>query len=324
MPEDVDETELSEDESDEAEPEDPLVTHLFEQLEDMRQKLYQAEMRCAVIESETREEVTREMEGRMRAMERMFSERVIFDAEQNEAKIDSKIDLVNRAMMISTKRMSQDQDDSVGEVEDQLISFGQESNIFLDDDHYIDCGINDHDSNEENTLSDSKLSEQEESGDACFQAQSDEWVPSDDGANSSESSMSRSRPTRSRARRTSSAQRRGRSSASAGIAVRGSIGKENSERAVTAGTRPSCARKTPILCVRSEDDASWNSILQFEAPNKQPQNTSKQLITTTAITESSNGTAMMKAEKTGEGLVIPHNGPRGAIISVMGVALDEA
>lgn len=34
-------------------------------------------MRCAIIEAETREEVMREMEERMRSMERMYSKRLM-------------------------------------------------------------------------------------------------------------------------------------------------------------------------------------------------------------------------------------------------------
>lgn len=34
-------------------------------------------MRCAIVEAETREEVMREMEGRMRSMEAMYSRRLM-------------------------------------------------------------------------------------------------------------------------------------------------------------------------------------------------------------------------------------------------------
>jgi kinesin family protein 20 len=40
-------------------------------------QLFEAEMRCAIIEAETREEVMREMEERMRIMERMYSKRLM-------------------------------------------------------------------------------------------------------------------------------------------------------------------------------------------------------------------------------------------------------
>ena len=40
-------------------------------------QLYEAELRCAMIESETREEVAQEMEARMEKMEKMHSQRVL-------------------------------------------------------------------------------------------------------------------------------------------------------------------------------------------------------------------------------------------------------
>lgn len=69
-------------------------------------------MRCAIIEAETREEVMREMEDRMRNMEVMYSRRLmtevsylLFDIlklimlqlEQNELKTDAKIDMLHQA-----------------------------------------------------------------------------------------------------------------------------------------------------------------------------------------------------------------------------------
>ena len=40
-------------------------------------QLFEAEMRCAVIEAETREEVMHEMEERMRSIEQMYSRRLM-------------------------------------------------------------------------------------------------------------------------------------------------------------------------------------------------------------------------------------------------------
>jgi len=72
-----------------------MVEALFEQLQDMREKvidskfvelnksltrlpkLSDAEMRAAVIESETRDEVIKEMEDRMNMMERMYAKRLM-------------------------------------------------------------------------------------------------------------------------------------------------------------------------------------------------------------------------------------------------------
>jgi kinesin family protein 20 len=46
------------------------------QLNYLLHQLYESEMRCAVIEAETREEVMREMEERMLNMERVFARRL--------------------------------------------------------------------------------------------------------------------------------------------------------------------------------------------------------------------------------------------------------
>ena len=88
---------------------------LFDEVENLRLQLYEAEMRCALLEAETREEVMREMEERMRKMEEMYSRRItseVFSAplvldclltygkyqwEQNELKTDAKIDMLHRS-----------------------------------------------------------------------------------------------------------------------------------------------------------------------------------------------------------------------------------
>jgi len=78
------------------EPLNPLIDALFDEVEDLRLKvrliffirkiilwtvsavqLFEAEMRCALTEAETREEVMREMEERMRIMEEKYSRRLM-------------------------------------------------------------------------------------------------------------------------------------------------------------------------------------------------------------------------------------------------------
>ena len=54
----------------------PPIGQLFNALENICQ-LFEAEMRCAIIEAETREEVMHEMEGHMRSMEAMHSRRLM-------------------------------------------------------------------------------------------------------------------------------------------------------------------------------------------------------------------------------------------------------
>ncbi|KAG6866876.1 hypothetical protein C0991_008813 [Blastosporella zonata] len=91
------EDEPKEDESDDEEPINPLVDALFDQVEELRMQLFESEMRCAVIEAETREEVMREMEERMRNMEEIYSRRLEKELEQNELKTDAKIDMLHQS-----------------------------------------------------------------------------------------------------------------------------------------------------------------------------------------------------------------------------------
>ena len=66
------------DEDDEEdEPINPLVDTLFDEIEALRAQLFEAEMRCAIIEADTREEVMQEMEERMRTMEKTFNRRLM-------------------------------------------------------------------------------------------------------------------------------------------------------------------------------------------------------------------------------------------------------
>ncbi len=79
---------------DDDEPINPLVDALFDEIEKLRTQvrhfiyhfircdrycfqLYEAEMRCAITEAETREEVMHEMEERMQSMEAMHSRRLM-------------------------------------------------------------------------------------------------------------------------------------------------------------------------------------------------------------------------------------------------------
>ncbi|KAI8995443.1 P-loop containing nucleoside triphosphate hydrolase protein [Trametes punicea] len=83
------------------EPINPLVNALFDEIEDLRMQLYDAHIRCALIEAETREEVMVEMEERMRSMEEMFTRRLMRVMEHNEEKMDAKLDMIQRSRMLS-------------------------------------------------------------------------------------------------------------------------------------------------------------------------------------------------------------------------------
>ncbi|KAI0639063.1 kinesin-domain-containing protein [Trametes polyzona] len=83
------------------EPINPLVNALFDEIEELRMQLYDAHIRCALIEAETREEVMVEMEERMRSMEDMFARRLMRVMEHNEEKMDAKLDMIQRSRMLS-------------------------------------------------------------------------------------------------------------------------------------------------------------------------------------------------------------------------------
>ncbi len=64
-------------------------------------KLFESELRSAIIEAETREEVMQEMEGRMLQIEKTFRRRLEKEQEQNEMKMDAKIDMIQRVGLLS-------------------------------------------------------------------------------------------------------------------------------------------------------------------------------------------------------------------------------
>ncbi|KAG5728561.1 Kinesin-like protein KIF20B [Termitomyces sp. T112] len=129
---------LEEDEPDDGqatddEPINPLVDALFDEIENLRLQLFESEMQRAIIEAETREEVMREMEARMRSMEEMYSRRLMKELEQNELKTDAKIDMLHRSGLFASpvKRQivrrppSENSEDEAG-VEMSLVDHGQD------------------------------------------------------------------------------------------------------------------------------------------------------------------------------------------------------
>ncbi|KAI0359037.1 kinesin-domain-containing protein [Trametes cingulata] len=70
------------------EPINPLVNALFDEIEELRMQLYEAHIRCALIEAETREED-------------MFARRLMRVMEHNEEKMDAKLDMIQRSRMLS-------------------------------------------------------------------------------------------------------------------------------------------------------------------------------------------------------------------------------
>ncbi|KZW02618.1 kinesin-domain-containing protein [Exidia glandulosa HHB12029] len=132
------------------EPLDGLVEALFEQLQDMRVRLFEAEMRAATIEADLREEIIQEMEERMLTMSRMHSQRLMDEMADNEMKTDRKIDMLRQAGFIndgpsfkaSTSRMQprrtlQDDDDHS---EDEVGTLLSETSHIEDEGESFDLG----------------------------------------------------------------------------------------------------------------------------------------------------------------------------------------
>lgn len=101
-------------EDDEDEPLDPMVDALFEEIEILRLQLAESQLRSAMIEVETREEVMKEMDERMKNMEAMFSRRLMNEIARNEMKTDAKIDMLHRAGAFNVSRPVK-QEESGGE-----------------------------------------------------------------------------------------------------------------------------------------------------------------------------------------------------------------
>ncbi|KAJ7596754.1 kinesin-like protein [Mycena floridula] len=98
----VDENEGPVEDDDDDEPINPLVDALFDEVEELRMQLFESEMRCALIEAETREEVMQEMEERIRRMQERHSRRIRQEIEQNEMKTDAKIDLLYKSGLFAS------------------------------------------------------------------------------------------------------------------------------------------------------------------------------------------------------------------------------
>ncbi|RXW18928.1 hypothetical protein EST38_g6927 [Candolleomyces aberdarensis] len=128
------------------EPANPLIDALFDEIENLRLQLFEAEMRSAIIEAETREEVMHEMEERMRLMEQKYSRRLMSEMERNEMKTDAKIDMLHQAglfgspMKVRTGVGYDSSEDEEEDVEMSLIDYGPEEDEDSDDDMNITAG----------------------------------------------------------------------------------------------------------------------------------------------------------------------------------------
>ncbi|KAG1783598.1 kinesin-domain-containing protein [Suillus placidus] len=130
----LEEDEVREDgesEEEDDEPINPLVDALFDEIEDLRLRLYEAEMRCVIVEAETREDVMKEMEERMREIEKTYSQRLMSEVERNERKMDAKIDMLHQAGLIGSPQKHREIVES-GEIEDENVEIIEDSQELAD------------------------------------------------------------------------------------------------------------------------------------------------------------------------------------------------
>ncbi|KAJ8517057.1 hypothetical protein ONZ45_g5728 [Pleurotus djamor] len=133
----LEEEEPDEGYSNDSELANPLVDALFDEIESLHVQLFECELKCAVIEAETREEVMKEMEERMRQMEKMYARRLMNEVERNEMKTDAKIEFLHQSGLFNspTKRpqpVLEESEDEIShiieelDVEMDLVASGEE------------------------------------------------------------------------------------------------------------------------------------------------------------------------------------------------------
>jgi len=83
-------------------------------------QIFEAQMRCAITEAETREEVLEEMEERMRNMERMYLKRITDEVKMNERKMDAKIDMLHQTGLLESERTTEEEEEEEEYVGDAL------------------------------------------------------------------------------------------------------------------------------------------------------------------------------------------------------------
>ncbi|WVN85666.1 uncharacterized protein L203_100815 [Cryptococcus depauperatus CBS 7841] len=95
--------------SEDEEGKDLLVEYLFEQLKEMKTRLYEAEMRATAVEVEVRNEMVEEMQEVMQKMQEDFTCRLQEQIEASELKADRKIDIVMHSMIPTISHAAHDQ-----------------------------------------------------------------------------------------------------------------------------------------------------------------------------------------------------------------------
>ncbi|WVQ99831.1 hypothetical protein IAU59_006974 [Kwoniella sp. CBS 9459] len=130
----VEESEESEDEDDK----DALVEYLFDQLKEMKTRLYESEMRNASVEVEVREEVAKEMQQAMQRMQQDFARQFSEQVAANELKTDRKIDIITKAMTPAVHRVAHYQPSPAGS---SNVGERTEGDITMDGDESFESAI---------------------------------------------------------------------------------------------------------------------------------------------------------------------------------------
>ncbi|TCD62039.1 hypothetical protein EIP91_007534 [Steccherinum ochraceum] len=130
------------DDGDDDEPINPLVNALFDEIEMLRMQLFEAEIKAAVIEAEAREEVMQEMESRMRNMEKMYTRRLMTEVQQNEMKMDEKLDMLQNSGLLGKRAQKKvadsDSEDVLDDIEEESEVNQSLHSVYTQDDDDVD------------------------------------------------------------------------------------------------------------------------------------------------------------------------------------------
>lgn len=116
-----------------------FVDLLIARHEELRERLYEAELRAAAMEQTVREEMAAEMAERLAEMEARYTQRLLSDVEQNEDFFNRKIDLLVSATSGATgarkaaKQEEQEVEESVGAEEESLVTANESTALTVDE-----------------------------------------------------------------------------------------------------------------------------------------------------------------------------------------------
>ena len=117
---------------------DPFTEFLFTELQDMKERWLEAEMRCAEIEMETREECLELMREQLTLQEVEFADRLRAESEQSEINTNKKIELVNQLHVASQRRREQARLEVLGNDDDDVVM----DSSMIDKENYDESVLN--------------------------------------------------------------------------------------------------------------------------------------------------------------------------------------